>query len=717
MTDQLTAQIALGAATLVINAAKDGSTTIEIRVNNTTAWRCAAPLEFEHFDNGQRTILTAGYRSLHSAGDSIEAVGQVTLGGAQIEVTDQWRVADGFFRLDRVCRVASDGAGGFNIRTRFQLAQGSPEAVRVFVPGMIYGTSAHLTKVAIGGADVWNADRAFDVIIREDRMPGPIVAMFVPGGANLALFDAAPTGIAPIEDTTDTEGKELIVDGMGLNALGFQGNRDEFVAVFCSPANEGEVTYQGTTYPYGQLRTWRRRFQALRAGAEVRCSAGYRISSEASFPECATQAWRTLYNHLAPQYPHQEIERLADALVTRLVQTVEDIPGGGRGLPNFLHLPHRGRREMNNAIMGFTGKNLESANFMLRWADDHPGAEGELARREAEAIIATFLRLKVDPPEAEGYNLDSGEPALAIKRHGVIYLRSFGDDMKSVARAYLREKAHGRVHDDWCTWLERFAVWLVGQQREDGSFPRNWRPVTGEVADPSPWSTYNPIPFLVHMHEITGNRTYLDSAIRAGEFCWQSGHCDFVFIGGTIDNPDIIDKEAGTLSLEAYLALHHATQDAKWIERAEQAARFSETWVYIWNVPMPEGEDDTTLHWKKGLPTIGLQLIASGHSLVDMYMAFDADEFAKLWRLTNDPHYLDVARLLLHATKTMISLPDRLFDLGGAGWQQEHWSIAPRRGYGLHRGWLPWNSTSQLAGIYDLKDLDPALYRQLVQES
>ena len=121
------------------------------------------------------------------------------------------------------------------------------------------------------------------------------------------------------------------------------------------------------------------------------------------------------------------------------------------------------------------------------------------------------------------------------------------------------------------------------------------------------------------------------------------------------------------------------------------------------------------MHWKKGLPTTGLQLIASGHSLVDMYMTFDVDEFAKLYALTQDEHYLDVARLLMHGTKTMISLPDRLFDLGEDGWQQEHWSVAPPRGYGIHRLWLPWVTTSHLAGIYDLKDFDAALYRRLVQ--
>jgi hypothetical protein len=234
------------------------------------------------------------------------------------------------------------------------------------------------------------------------------------------------------------------------------------------------------------------------------------------------------------------------------------------------------------------------------------------------------------------------------------------------------------------------------------------------VKDPSPFSTYNTIPLLTLLHTMTGEARYLESAIAAGDFIWRAGQADFVFIGGTIDNPDIIDKEAGTLSLEAYLALHDATQDARWIERARCAADFSETWMYIWNVPICPDEDDARLHWKQGLPTIGLELIASGHSLCDMYMAFDVDEYARLYAVTGDDHYLDVARLLLHATKTMISLDSRPFDFEGPGWQQEHWTLPPPRGFGLHRGWLPWVSTAHLAGIYDLKDFDSNLYARLV---
>jgi hypothetical protein len=175
----------------------------------------------------------------------------------------------------------------------------------------------------------------------------------------------------------------------------------------------------------------------------------------------------------------------------------------------------------------------------------------------------------------------------------------------------------------------------------------------------------------------------------------------------------VLDKEAGTLSTEAYPALFEATKNSKWLDRGRAAADYAETYIYIWNVPMPADEDDQLLHWKKGVPTYGVQLIATGHSLVDNYMAFDVDEYARLARWTGDTHYLAIATLLLHDTKNMTGIPRRTYDLKGAGWQQEHWSIAPLRGFGLHRGWLPWVATRQLKGIFGLQEFDADLYRQL----
>lgn len=70
-----------------------------------------------------------------------------------------------------------------------------------------------------------------------------------------------------------------------------------------------------------------------------------------------------------------------------------------------------------------------------------------------------------------------------------------------------------------------------------GSFPRSWLLATDDIADGSGRSSYNAIPFLGELYRATGRTTYLEAALRRGQYCGLSGHQDGVFVGGTLDNP------------------------------------------------------------------------------------------------------------------------------------------------------------------------------------
>ena len=73
---------------------------------------------------------------------------------------------------------------------------------------------------------------------------------------------------------------------------------------------------------------------------------------------------------------------------------------------------------------------------------------------------------------------------------------------------------------------------------------------------------------------------------RAGEFCLHSVHESYAYVGGTPDNPNVMDKEAGMMVLDAFLSLFDLTRDPRWLTAATQTARYSETWVYCWDIPV-----------------------------------------------------------------------------------------------------------------------------------
>jgi hypothetical protein len=128
--------------------------------------------------------------------------------------------------------------------------------------------------------------------------------------------------------------------------------------------------------------------------------------------------------------------------------------------------------------------------------------------------------------------------------------------------------------------------------------------------------------------------------------------------------------------------------------------------------------DDSELAWKKGVPTVGVQLIATGNFWADQWMTRDVANFAKLYKYTGDPHFLEVARLLLLDTKSMVALPGRTYDLAGPGFQDECWTfVAPSpllpANPGARRVWLPWLAVNHLRGIFDLEELDAKMFHEL----
>jgi len=693
-----------------------GGWGLEVTGTGSSSVRQPAPVHLEFYVSpGNIQEKQSGYETFTASHESATGTAHVPgPGGSHFTVLDHWSVKTGLIELARTVTVAGTSSGGFLSAIEFpHPGTYARTAVSYFAPGMIYDSLAHLSTDAIGGINTYGATGQGIVRIREDRLPAPMFGIRFKDGSALTILDPSPKGETTRADSHDTEVRTMTDGQFQFGAIGVDLDSGHQTQGFWFPGSEGGVTYRGNTYPGGQGHQWRRRYHPIRDGFVQQYRVQFRFSQEDNFPDYFTNAWRWAYGNFKPHVDFIDIPAARQSIVDMLASQVE-VRGNRAGIPNSVpSVPNSRRKPDRKAIMGFTGKNLESAEYLLADAEIDPDKNRAARDRKLGlAIFSSFTKLRMNPPIGEGFNIDTGEVALAIPRDRCVFLRSFGDSMKATLRAYRRERLHGSVHKDWLLWAQTFGDWLLTQQKAQGGFPRSWKPGTGEVSDPSAQSSYNPIPFLVLLTQETGQQKYLNAAEHAANFVWNEGQSEGIFVGGTIDNPDVLDKEAGTLSTEAYIALYEATHDNKWLVRARAAANYAETWIYLWNVPMPQDEDNRLLHWKKGVPTYGTQLIATGHSLVDEYMSFDVDEYAKLGRWTADGHYFDVSHMLLFDTKNMLALPGRTYDLKGPGWQQEHFSFAPVRGFGLHRLWLPWVATSQLNGIFELMEFDKPLFNQ-----
>lgn len=728
------------------------------------------PVQIEVF-KGEENIVqyTTGYQSVKKEANKVVAKAIISNeNGVAFEIEDQWSISGNALSLNRnVNVIGTENEAGFCSAIRLSTEPTVKwEDANYLAPGLLYGDPTFGGGSSPGGTMHYDAKR---FSIREDLLSAPMFALSFHDGNWAAVMDLAPNGATTDNESYAPATTPVIDERIQFGALGARevsnggvefgfwlpGTTDEFSGGFGG----------GLTTPLV-----RRRYNPVKDGFTQNYQVGFCFGKGDSFLDMERDVWRWAWESLNPKINTIDmdvvrrslLDHLADhvlvvgdmAGVPFLYDAVTGNPGSYRGRnrrpspvntqSNRLTVVRHGRNDLSleegkelakwaetvgvyvdpeanelalwpKVAMGFVSKGIESADQLIREGERDSSPRGQKMRELGLKIIDTYIRIvPMAPPSGEGFSLWTGKPDFGSAGMGVVTLRAPSEGMRTLIDVYRREKKQGLEHPEWLNWCQEFADWLLLQQREDGSFPRSWNGGKGTVREESGTSSYNPVPLLVKLSEETGEDKYLNAAIRAADYVWKNYGSKGIFIGGATDNPNIVDKEAGMLSLEAYLILFETTDDSKWLERAKAAGNYAETWIWIWNVPMPVDADDSALNWKRGVSTVGAQgITARAVGGVDQYMAWSVSAYAKLYKYTQDEHYLDVARVLLHNTKAMMAIPGREYDLLGSGWQQEHWQMGPHRGYGGHRSWLPWVSVNHLHGITGLEEFDLELYKQL----
>lgn len=684
----------------------------------------AKPARLEVFRSNQDIRqLAAGYDTIHKSDSGIDASADIAYESDVVfHVRDRWVTSGAELSLERKVELTGTAPDGFASSVVLSVDPSvSWTDVDCLAPGLLYGDPTYDGDRSPGGKLNYAARR---FLMREDILSAPLFALSFKNGASVSMLDPAPRGDTTEEDTTLA--KPVIIDArLQFGSLGaWQVDNSPIEFGFRFPATTSDFPRFPGAAPAGPAGAppaprWNRRYHPISQDAIHGYKISFRFGQNEGFRDVTRNSWRWAWKTLNPPVNYIDVEQMRRVLIDHLQSQVATIDGR-TGMP-FVVNTISDEKQWNYTMvaMGFVGKDIECADQLLREGDRDTTPRGKKMRATGLAMISSLIQaLPAVPLEGTGYDLSTGKPWTGQHQEWVApWLRNATEDMRVLMRAYRREKSQGHEHPEWFKWVKAYVDWLVVQQRQDGSFPRRWQPGSDLVAEVTGTASYCPVPLLVLMSEETGDTRYKQAATRAAEYVWEEFGQRGLFVGGAIDNPNITDKEAGMLSMEAFLSLYESTDDAKWLDRARTAADFAESWIWIWNVPMPADADDSELHWKKGVPALGFQgITAAVAGGVDEYLDWAVPSYAKLYNLTQDRHYLDVARLLLHDTKSMVALPGRQFDLKGIGWQQEGWRMGPGgsgRGVGGHRFWLPWISANHLYGIVGLEEYDPALFKLL----
>ncbi len=698
-------------ATVSFTRSTSGKWGLEITGGPAPSIRQSKPARIEVSPTEQETReLASGYKTLQKSAAGVDAVAEIPYGDKVIfRVQDHWSLSGFVLSVHRQVEIVGSAPGGFDSSIVLKIDPAVPWAsLKYMVPGILYGDPTHNGERSPGGT-LNNAAHRYQM--REDLLPAPLFAISFQDGASVAVLDPLPRGDSTFEETKLT--KDVMTDArFQFGALGaWQTDTGSIEFGFCFPGTVSGYIGRPDTASRNV-----RRYHPITQGVGHTYEVRFRFGVNETFPEVTRNSWRWAWNTLNPAVTYIDVEQTRRVLIDHLEAQAATIDGR-TAIPFVLStVTDKLQWNWTMAAMGFVGKELECADQLLREAERDRTERGGKMRETGLAIISSMIRaLPTVPLQGTGYDLATGKQWDHIWL--APWLRNATEDMRVLMRAYRRELKLGHVHPEWIAWVKSYVDWLILQQHPDGSFPRRWYPGTSEVAEPSGTTSYAPVPLLVIMSEETGDPKYQEAAIRAAEYIWTNYGSRGLFVGGASDNPDITDKEAGMLSMEAFLSLYDATKDPKWLDHAKAAADFAESWIWIWNLPMPVDADDSQLYWKKGVPTIGTQgitTLAAGSA--DEYLDWAVPSYAKLFDYTHDQHYLEVATILLHDTKSMVALPGRQYDMRGIGWQQEGWRFGPGgpgRGVGGHRFWLPWISANHLYGITGLEEYNPALFKKL----
>ncbi|MFE4950144.1 hypothetical protein ACFQ9V_08535 [Leifsonia sp. NPDC056665] len=668
----------------------------------------AAPVVLRFADGSE---LRAPYDATEPAGNALVGTAELDAGpGCRIRVRDTWTAGSRGVRVARELSVVGDRDGAFQSAVALPLAC-SLKAAAPFLPGVIYGNAAPVPALALGSPTL-RAGGLRTLMVREDRAAAPVFALREDDGRWVAVAHLDPTGGTIAADGADVQGDRLVDARLRFGSLGASsaGDDDGVELGFWYPGTEGEYTYESGGLPLRQLHRPRERYHPLTDGLVQTYTVEFRAGHAATVFELHSELTQWMWDELRPRIEPVAVEDYLAATVDVLASQVqqrsgvagvalESDPTIGRPLPGS-----------SAAVMGFVGANTDAGAALLQAAARGIGADPARYRSLGTAILDAFAALPANPAGGEGFDLDTGSVTTYRTLDGrpAVFLRAIAEGWSAALRGYRIEAARGDEHLAWPAWAQAGAEWLLTQQRPDGHFPRAWG-LDGGVLQDSTTSSALAVRFLLEVAAAFDDARFFSAALAAAEASWRDAGSSGTSAGATLDNPDVVDKEASTMALEAYLATHLATGSPDWLERAREAAIVAETWIHLWDIPMAVDGDDASTHWKRGRPTTGMQLITSGVTMSDGFLQVNAAAFALLGDLTGERHWIDVARLVHHGSKAMLAVPGRTFDLAGPGWQQEHWGFSTNRGRGLNRSWLPWTAVATIDGVFRLLDLPGAL--------
>ena len=201
-------------------------------------------------------------------------------------------------------------------------------------------------------------------------------------------------------------------------------------------------------------------------------------------------------------------------------------------------------------------------------------------------------------------------------------------------------RAHGIDRPEYVDFARRICGFFADHWSDEWGFGKRWR-VDGTPLERDGTIGGFLLPALTELCDETGERRWLDAALRASDFYFARDLDRFLCTAGAIDC-QCIDKETAWPFVFGSLALYRATGDRKHLERAEKAAWYFLSWMFFFDTVAEPGSDFA----KYGYRTSGGTAVSLEHQCIDPWGAIIVPDLVELADATGNGDFREFARLL-----------------------------------------------------------------------
>ena len=136
---------------------------------------------------------------------------------------------------------------------------------------------------------------------------------------------------------------------------------------------------------------------------------------------------------------------------------------------------------------------------------------------------------------------------------------------------------------------------------------------------------------LIEAYRITGEKTYLDCAVKSVDFYFKRDINNFVCTAGAIDCT-CVDKETAAPFIKASLDLYEITGDKAYIEKSLKAAYYFLSWMFCYNVLYDKNAEFSIY----GYHTAGGTSVSVQHPAIDQYGELIVYDLLRIFNYTNE---------------------------------------------------------------------------------